>query len=76
MGEGPSRRGRHSGHQELVPPDALTDAEMGLIRDEAWVDAINGRPRSDRYEDDRQRRDFYERAYRLHYAKEYGRTDT
>jgi len=49
----------------------LTEAEMDLIWDEAWIDAVNGVPGL-RYLDDRLKRGFYEHAYRMNYAKENG----
>ena len=50
----------------------LNDSEMDMIWDEAWLDAINGSPYPARYQDNRQKRDFYEHAYQMNYAKENG----
>lgn len=49
----------------------LTDTEMDAIWDEARTDAIDGSSRAwPRYSDDRTKREFYEHAYRMNYAKE------
>jgi hypothetical protein len=52
-------------------PIDLTDTEMDLIWDEAWLDAINGSPHPDRYQENPARREFYEHAYRMHYHREH-----